>query len=225
MPTYSLWLEPPPGGLVRDRLSAAIRQASGMASCGPTFAPHVTLAGGCDLPSDAVAAAAAMDVARGLPGGVRIRFESARTGQSYHQSVFLCAAATPELRAAAAAARAAVRARRGGPAPPPGDDVGEAEAAAAYFPHASLLYSDEPTTRAAVMAGVRPGGPLHALLTEAGVALEEEEGCDDDKGPAWTRVTAWRTSGPVDGWACVGDFGAGDGEEEVGGRGGTGQAS
>ena len=218
MPTYSLWLEPPPSSRVRDRLGAAIRAASSLGAGGPPFPPHITLAGSVDLPSDEAAAAAAKAVAAAIrPPGVPIRFHAGQLGRSYHTAVFLVALRTPALKAAAAAARAAARERwsagvaKGPPA--------EAAAAAAYEPHLSLLYSNDDQTKIAAFMEVNvDGGRVKGLLKEAGVSIEEGginvdgtgPGAAADPDPAWTRVTAWRTEGDVAGWRCVADCGVGE---------------
>jgi len=212
MPTYSLWLEPGPHGPVRLILGQAIQMASSMGSRGPTFPPHITLAGSVNLPSDAAAAAAAGAVAARLPapGGISIGFRAVDLGHIYHQAVMLMAEPTPELVAAAAAARAAAAERwstggAGPPAPGPGD---EAKAAAAYLPHASLLYTDDVDTRVQAVCEAVQGGQLSTLLRSAGVNLEDPAA---STAHPWTRVTAWRTEGPVEGWTCVADVGVGEG--------------
>ena len=214
MPTYSIWLEPPPGPQ-RDALAASIRRAACTGAGGPTFAPHVTLAGGVDLPTDRAASAAAAAVARALPpAGVPIALARSPTvGASYHKSVYLLAEPTPGLVAAAASAWAAAAERRAGPSQAAGGS-GRSPAASPpppqppHMPHLSILYSEDEATKAAVVAG---------MAEERRAGGGEGPDGEDDGGappppPAWTRVTAWRTEGPVEGWECVADVGCGGGE-------------
>lgn len=189
MPTYSLWLEPGPTAPALPKLAAVIS-----AGPGPAFVPHVTLAGGVDLPDHEAAATAARAVAARLPSsGVRVHLTRIATGTTYHQCVYALVEKTPEVEAAAKAARAAVGAAltrtTGGGA---GDDQGEAAASSSYMPHVSLLYSDDAADRAAfATACERDLGDVGAL-SFAGV-----------------RVTAWTSGGPVQAWECVGCAAAG----------------
>jgi hypothetical protein len=192
---YSLWLEPGPGA-VRDCLTAIIAK-SGL---GPAFAPHVTLAGGVSLPSEAAAGAAARTVAVRLPAtGVRVSLARVATGTTYHQCVYALVEKTPMVSAAAAAARAAAAEHGdgGGEGALPAGGAAtttEAAAAAAYMPHVSLLYSDDAAARVSFADACSRDLDLAALSFDG------------------LRVTAWRTGGAVEGWARVADVAVSGGE-------------
>lgn len=188
MPTYSLWLEPEPtSSPALPKLAAVI--ASGP---GPVFTPHVTLAGGLDLPDDAAAARAARAIAAHLPtAGVRVRLTRVATGTTYHQSVYALVEKTPELAAAAAAARAAAASAASTSAMV--GEADEAAAAAAYMPHVSLLYSEDENDRSAFAAACARDLDLDAVSFDG------------------VRVTAWTSGGPVEAWSLVEAVASGDG--------------
>ena len=132
---YSVWLEPP-----TDLRIKAANFIDGQVACSPgcpSFAPHVTLAGGFrGSESDARARTAALAsalVAPGAPfadGVASLRAKDVATGTRYHQCVYLRMEPTETLAAAHAAAARAFDLE-------PGNGNGEP-----YVPHLSLVYGE-----------------------------------------------------------------------------------